>query len=415
MQYQFYFLGAIPMECNVIEVGSSVFWRGTLALMIGSFMVFANVYVTQPLLPMIANEFTISPLQASASFTITTLTLGFSLLFYGPISDALGRKGIMVMTMVGITVSTGCLALLQSYESLLVLRALQGFFLAGLPAIAVAYLGDEYTPEALMVAVGLYISGNTLGGIGGRLIGGFIGEWLGRSATFAVMAAISLVCLITFYFLLPKSQHFEPKTLNITHILINMKAHLQNRQLLTCYFIGGFSFFIFINQYSYVTFVLEAEPYSLSAKYVGLLFLTYLSGTLGSAISGKLARRWNQASMMVLGTCIFIFGSLVTLGDSLMTIIIGLLINSFGFFLCHSTASSYVSRHAKQAKASASSLYLVFYYLGASLGGFYLDPFWQINGWTGVIIGSWFILFAVAFAGLSLMNQKNLVSVNGAD
>ncbi|MBU2022918.1 MAG: MFS transporter, partial [Gammaproteobacteria bacterium] len=167
----------------MIEVGSSVFWRGTLALVIGSFMIFANVYVTQPLLPMIANEFSISPLQASGSFTITTLTLGISLLFYGPISDALGRKGIMVMTMVGITLTTFCLSLVQSYESLLALRALQGFFLAGLPAIAVAYLGDEYTPEALMVAVGLYISGNTLGGIGGRLIGGFVGEWLGRSAT----------------------------------------------------------------------------------------------------------------------------------------------------------------------------------------------------------------------------------------
>lgn len=390
----------------MIEVGSSVFWRGTLALVIGSFMIFANVYVTQPLLPMIANEFSISPLQASGSFTITTLTLGISLLFYGPISDALGRKGIMVMTMVGITLTTFCLSLVQSYESLLALRALQGFFLAGLPAIAVAYLGDEYTPEALMVAVGLYISGNTLGGIGGRLIGGFVGEWLGRSATFGVMSAISLICLLTFFFLLPKSQHFEAKPLRVGHILMNMKSHLQNRRLLTSYFIGGFSFFIFINQYSYVTFVLEAAPYNLTAKYVGLLFLTYLSGTLGSAISGKLAKRWSQPNIMVLGTCIFMFGSLVTLGDSLLAIIAGLLINSFGFFLCHSTTSSFVSRNAKHAKASASSLYLVFYYLGASLGGFYLDPFWQADGWTGVIIGSWLVLGVVVLAGISLIKSN---------
>lgn len=390
----------------MIEVGSSVFWRGTLALVIGSFMIFANVYVTQPLLPMIANEFSISPLQASGSFTITTLTLGISLLFYGPISDALGRKGIMVMTMVGITLTTFCLSLVQSYESLLALRALQGFFLAGLPAIAVAYLGDEYTPEALMVAVGLYISGNTLGGIGGRLIGGFVGEWLGRSATFGVMSAISLICLLAFCFLLPKSQHFEAKPLRVGHILMNMKSHLQNRRLLTSYFIGGFSFFIFINQYSYVTFVLEAAPYNLTAKYVGLLFLTYLSGTLGSAISGKLAKRWSQPNIMVLGTCIFMFGSLVTLGDSLLAIIAGLLINSFGFFLCHSTTSSFVSRNAKHAKASASSLYLVFYYLGASLGGFYLDPFWQADGWTGVIIGSWLVLGVVVLAGISLIKSN---------
>ncbi|MBJ7538552.1 MFS transporter [Marinomonas transparens] len=392
----------------MISAGSAVFWRGTIALVIGSFMVFANVYVTQPLLPMIANEFAISPLQASASFTITTFTLGISLLFYGPVSDALGRKGIMLMTMAGITLTTFCLALVQSYESLLMLRALQGFFLAGLPAVAVAYLGDEYTPEALMVAVGLYISGNSLGGIGGRLIGGFVGEWLGRSATFGVMGAISLLCLLAFFFLLPKPQHFEPKPLRVGHILRNMKSHLQNRRLLTSYFIGGFSFFIFINQYSYVTFLLEAEPYKLSAKYVGLLFLTYLSGTLGSAISGKLARRWQQPSIMVLGTGIFMLGSLVTLGNSLMAIICGLLINSFGFFLGHSTASAFVSRHAKHSKASASSLYLVFYYLGASLGGFYLDPFWQADGWTGVIMGSWLVLGAVMVAGVSLMRKERV-------
>ena len=390
----------------MIEVGGVAFWRGTLALVIGSFMVFANVYVTQPLLPMIANEYDISPLQASASFTITTLTLGISLLFYGPISDAIGRKGIMVMTMVGITITTFCLSLVHSYEYLLALRGLQGFFLAGLPAIAVAYLGDEYTPEALMVAVGLYISGNSLGGIGGRLIGGFFGEWIGHSATFAVMGGISLICLLVFFFLLPASQHFEPKPLRIGHIVNNMKGHLQNRRLLTSYLIGGFSFFIFVNQYSYITFVLEAAPYNLSAKYVGLIFLTYLSGTLGSAISGKLAKRWDQPNMMVLGTCILMLGSLVTLGDSLFFILAGLLINSFGFFLGHSTASSFVSRNAKHAKASASSLYLVFYYLGASLGGFYLDPFWQAGGWTGVIIGSWLVLALVALAGMSLIKDK---------
>jgi YNFM family putative membrane transporter len=400
-------LGFIPVEFTLIEVGSSVFWRGTLALVIGSFMVFANVYVTQPLLPMIANEFSISPLQASGSFTITTLTLGISLLFYGPISDAIGRKGIMVMTMVGITITTFALSLVQSYDALLALRGLQGFFLAGLPAIAVAYLGDEYTPEALMVAVGLYISGNSLGGIGGRLIGGFVGEWLGRSATFAVMSGISLICLLVFFFLLPASRHFEPKPLRVGHIVSNMKDHLRNRRLLTSYLIGGFSFFIFINQYSYITFVLEAAPYNLSAKYVGLLFLTYLSGTLGSAISGKLARRWDQPNIMVLGTCILMLGSLVTLGGSLFAIIVGLLINSFGFFLGHSTASSFVSRNAKHAKASASSLYLLFYYLGASVGGFYLDPFWQAGGWNGVIIGSWLVLILVALAGVSLIKDKH--------
>ncbi|MBJ7555681.1 MFS transporter [Marinomonas spartinae] len=393
----------------MVETGSRTFWRGTIALVIGSFMVFANVYVTQPLLPMIANEFHVSALQASASFTITTLTLGISLLFYGPISDAFGRKGLMVMTLLGVTCTTYALSVVHSFETLLLLRGLQGFFLAGLPAIAVAYLGDEYRPEALMVAVGLYIGGNTLGGIGGRLIGGFVGEWMGRSAAFAAMAGISLVFLIAFIVLLPASKQFESKPLKWSTIVSNMLGHLSNRRLVTAYVIGGLSFFVFINQYSYITFRLESKPYQLSSQYIGLLFLTYLAGTVGSAVSGRLAQRLAQPYIMVIGTLIFMLGSVITLSARLEIILCGLAINCFGFFLCHSTASSFVSRNAKYAKASASSLYLVGYYLGGSMGGYYLDPFWRTDQWQGVIIGSLIVLGIVVLAGASLirLHQAN--------
>ncbi|SBS26934.1 Inner membrane transport protein YnfM [Marinomonas aquimarina] len=397
----------------MIEMGGWAFWRGTLALIIGSFMVFANVYVTQPLLPMIAREFAISELQAASSFTITTLTLGLSLLFYGPLSDALGRKKIMLLTLLGVTLTTFALSFAKDYSSLLFLRALQGFFLAGLPAIAVAYLGDEYRPHAMAIAVGLYISGNTLGGIGGRLIGGFVGEWQGTSAAFLTMALVSLLCFLLFWVLLPNSQHFEAKRFRVRTIVTNVALHVRNPMLLLCYLIGGFNFFIFINQYSYITFVLEDEPYSLSAKFVSLLFLTYLSGTVGSAFSGKLASHMSQPRIMSLGTGIVMLGSLVTLGSSLMAIVLGLFINCFGFFLCHSTASSFVSKNAQQAKASASSLYLVFYYLGASVGGFYLDPFWQMGGWPAVVMGSWCVLGAV-FVLTLLLGKRHAQQVTAA-
>lgn len=404
----------------MIETGGWPFWRGTLALMIGSFMVFANVYVTQPLLPMIAAQFGVNELQAASSFTITTLTLGLSLLFYGPLSDALGRKNIMVITLTGVTLTTLGLSFVEAYPSLLALRALQGFFLAGLPAIAVAYLGDEYSPNAMAVAVGLYISGNTLGGIGGRLIGGFVGEWFGPSMAFTVMALISFVCLVTFFLLLPPSRQFQPKALHVSNIYNNIKQHLSNRILLLCYLVGGFNFFIFINQYSYITFVLEDEPYSLSAKYVSLLFLTYLSGTVGSAFSGRLATRFSQPSIMSMGTLTVVLGSLITLHESLFAIVLGLFVNCFGFFLCHSTASSFVSKNAKQAKASASSLYLVFYYLGASCGGFYLDPFWQLGGWSWVVGGSLIVLVGVFLLTLKIaqLSQSshgvNVISVSSS-
>lgn len=360
-------------------------------------MIFANVYVTQPLLPTLAREFGISALESSWTFTVTTLTLGLSLIFYGALSDALGRRGIMILTLSGVVVCGVGLSLVQHYQGLLVLRAIQGLMLGGLPAIAIAYMNDEYSPRALALAVGLYIGGNTLGGIGGRLIGGFVGDWLGWHSAFIAMAGVSVLCLTLFIALLPKSQNFEPRPLRPGAMARAIGAHLSEPRLLIAYLIGGLNFFIFINQYSYITFVLADDPYQLPASLLGMLFLTYLTGTFGSAISGKIADFLPQTRVMSLGILVLMLGSLVTLSESIWLIVIGFFINSFGFFLCHSTASSWVSRNAKHAKASASSLYLVFYYVGASTGGFYLQPFWSGWRWPGVIGASLLVLSFTLF------------------
>ena len=376
----------------MIEANSRDYWRATLALCLGSFMIFANVYITQPLLPTLAQEFSVSALESSWTFTITTLTLGLSLLIYGALSDALGRRGIMVLTLGGVMVCGFLLSQVEDYSELLLLRAIQGLLLGGLPAIAIAYMNDEFSPRALSLAVGLYIGGNTLGGIGGRLIGGFVGESLGWQGAFWVMALVSLFCVLAFVYLLPKSARFESRPLRLGPMMRSMGDHLSNPLLLSAYLIGGLNFFIFINQYSYITFVLSKAPYYLPASVLGLLFLTYLTGTFGSAISGRVADYLSQPKAMALGILILAVGSSVTLFESLSAIIVGFLMNSFGFFFCHSTASSWVSKQATHAKASASSLYLVFYYLGASLGGFYLQPFWKIWQWSGVVGGSLCVL-----------------------
>lgn len=398
----------------MIQLATLAYWRATLALCLGSFMVFANVYISQPLLPMLAEGFSLSALEAGLSFTLTTLTLGLSLLFYGPLSDALGRKWIMLLSMAGATLCTLLLSQTGDYQQLLVLRAIQGFFLGGLPAIAIAYMGDEYSKPALTMAVGLYISGNTLGGIGGRLLGGFFGDWFGWSQAFLAMAVISLLCLIAFALLLPDSRQFKPRPLHLGRMLSDLLAHLRNPLLLVAYLIGGLNFFIFINQYSYATFLLSEAPFSLPAGMLGMLFLTYLSGTLGSAFSGRIAHWLPQPLVMTAGGVLLLLGSAVTLLASVNWIIAGFLINAFGFFIAHSTASSWVSQHASQARASASSLYLVFYYLGASTGGLYLDPFWQWSGWQGVIYGSWFILLLTLSLSLWLYfgTRQRLSSVS---
>lgn len=386
----------------MITTGTREFWFATLALALGSFMIFANVHMTQPLLPQLAQTFHLTPLQASWSLTVTISMLGLSLLIYGPLSDALGRKSIMVFTLLGAVGTTLAISQVETYSSLLILRGLQGFFLGGLPAIAIAYLGDEFERKAVLVAVGLYISANSLGGVTGRLVSGFVGEHYDWQMVFLVLGFSSLVLVLVFIWLLPASKHFQAKAFHPRSVLADMHSHLQNPLLLTAYVIGGLNMMIFLSLYSYITFVLAAPPYHLSTHALGMLFLTYLTGSFASAWSGRAALWLSQPICMILGILLLMAGTLLTLVSSLPMIVIGFLINSFGFFLTHSTLSSWVSQHALKARASASSLYLVFYYLGASLGSFYLEPFWQWAGWAGVVSASLGIFAVTLSAALWL-------------
>lgn len=391
----------------MITVGTRDFWFATLALALGSFMIFANVHMTQPLLPQLAESFQLTPLQASWSLTATISMLGLSLLIYGPLSDALGRKSIMVITLLGAVATTLAISQVETYSSLLILRGLQGLFLGGLPAIAIAYLGDEFERKALVVAVGLYISANSLGGVTGRLVSGFVGEHYDWQTVFIVLGFSSFVLVLLFIWLLPASKQFQAKAFRPRSVLSDIRDHLRNSWLLAAYVIGGLNMLVFLTQYSYITFVLAEAPYHLSTHALGMLFLTYLTGSLASAGSGRASAWFSQPTCMIIGILLLMLGSLLTLMGQLPMIISGFLINSFGFFLTHSTLSSWVSQHALKARASASSLYLVFYYLGASLGGFYLEPFWQWARWPGVVLASLLVFVLTLSTAIWLYYKQN--------
>jgi YNFM family putative membrane transporter len=378
----------------MIKTGSLPFWRATLALCIGSVMVFSNLYITQPLLPLIREVFQIDSLQATMTVSVATLSLGCCLLLFGPLSDAIGRRVVIHTTLALLCLTTLVTAFVTDYTQLLILRGLMGALIAGLPAAAMAYMGEEFEPQGLQVAVGLYIAGNSLGGVAGRLISGLAAATWGWSYSFLVLAGFDLICLLIVLWLLPASRHFQPRPLNVGQVARGLSEHLFNPQILVACIVGGLNFLVFVNQYSYITFVLADEPFKRSASWLGMLFLTYLSGTLAAGYSGRLVRNRSQPGAMAIGILIFAVGTLITLNQQLVWIILGLFINALGFFFTHSLAAGWVAGQATSARGSATSLYLVFYYAGATLGGFYLEPFWGWSGWFGVVVASLLILCA---------------------
>ncbi|KGE78313.1 MFS transporter [Halomonas sp. ND22Bw] len=376
----------------MIDAHSRAWWRATLALSLGSFLVFLNLYVVQPLLPSLHQAHGVSTLVANLTMSLATLSLAAALLVFGPLSDAIGRGGIMRLTLLAAGGLSLALAVAPNFEALLALRVVQGFVLGGLPAVAIAWMGDEFERSAMLPAVGLYIAANSLGGISGRVIGGWAAESAGVSASFLWVGGLTLAGVALFWWLLPASRGFTPRRFRLGEALGDLAGHLGQPELRGAYLLGGLNFLVFINLYSYLTFRLAAEPFALDARWLGLLFLTYLGGTLGSSMSGRLVRRASPPTCMALGTLLLASGMALTLASSLPIILGGLTLAAFGFFLAHSMASGWVGRQARRARGSASALYLVFYYLGASLGGLWLEPFWRAGAWPGVLLGGALVL-----------------------
>lgn len=384
-----------------IKKGTKDFSKTNWALFAAGFITFANLYITQPILPEFSKEFNVSPTVASLSLSLTTFALAISLVIFGSLSEVWGRKRLMTISIFAASILTIAIAFSPTFEVLLVLRIVQGVAFAGLPAIAMAYLGEEIEPTSLGVAMGLYISGNSVGGLAGRIIMGTMTDHFSWQLGMISLGLLSLVISIYFVVSLPNSRHFEPRKLQLRTLTSSLVSHLKDPSMLALYGIGFTLMASFVTLYNYISFKLLDPPYSLSATIVGWIFIVYLVGTFSSTWFGSLSDRYGRQRILLVGIVLMLVGALITLNVSLIIQIIGITVFTFGFFGSHSIASGWVSQRAKHDKAQASSLYLFFYYFGSSIGGTAGGIFWSVFGWGGVVgLITAFLIFAILLSFL---------------
>ncbi|MFC0308545.1 MFS transporter [Gallibacterium trehalosifermentans] len=371
---------------------SKAFYLASFALAFSSFLVFCNLYSAQPILADFAQKYQVSIAVANWIFAGTSLGLSLSLIPWALFADRFGRR-LMMKFSLGITAVIGILLYFADSVSMWIfLRIVQGIALGGLPAVAIAYISEEFEQRSIASVVGTYIAANSLGGISGRLLGGFLADHFELNTPMLFCGILAVIGVFLIIYWLPKEQHFQLQTLQFNNLRKNLCGHIRNPKLWRTYFIGGLGFGVFINLYSVVSLRLINEPYSFSTTQISLLFLCYLSGTFAASLTGKLTQRYSSLRGMFFGWCILLIGVLLLTVSSLPLIIIALLICSIGFFSTHALASGWVGKQAQQARALASALYLSFYYFGSSIVGFYLIFLWRYFSWESVIIGSLILL-----------------------
>jgi MFS transporter, YNFM family, putative membrane transport protein len=263
-----------------------------------------------------------------------------------------------------------------------------------LPALAMAYVGEEFDPEALPAAMGLYIGGTALGGLLGRLLAGLLSDLGGWPWALGGIAGLGLLALGLFLWLLPPSRHFTAQPLSLRGLLRNFALHLSNPRLRVLFALAFLLMGGFVALFNYVGFRLAGEPFNLSATVIGLLFTVYLLGIFSAGWAGRLVPRFGARQVLHGGIGLMLLGVALCATPWLSAAVIGLALFTLGFFAAHAVASGQVGIHAQEAKAQASALYLCAYYLGSSLVGYVGGYVWEHAGWLALlgVLASLFIL-----------------------
>jgi len=383
-----------------IERGTPAFRRTNLALFSAGFSTFALLYCVQPLLPVFSREFGVSPAASSLSLSLTTVMLAASVLVAGSLSEAWGRKSVMVVSLTTAALLNVIGALVPNWHALLVVRALEGVAFSGLPAVAMAYLSEEMERRSVGLAMGLYIGGSGLGGMVGRFVSGFLADVASWRAALGVIGVFGVLAALIFWRTLPPSRHFHASPLALRQLEASFLDHLRDAGLPWLFLEGFLLMGSFVTTYNYIGYRLLAPPYLLSQTAVGAIFIVYVFGIGSSTWVGDLAGRLGRRKVFWATTAAMLAGLALTLMKPLAVIVAGIAVLTAGFFGAHSVASSWVGLRAQHSKAQASALYLFFYYLGSSIVGSCGGLFWSAAGWRGV----------VAFTG-SLLTMALLVSL----
>ncbi|MGW4737669.1 MFS transporter [Nocardia xishanensis] len=390
--------------------------RITLALFAAGLTTFASMYNAQALLPSLSEAFGATPARAALAVSLTTGCLALAIVPVSALSSRVGRTKVMIGSAVAAAVIGLLLPFSPSLEVLLAGRALQGIALAGVPAVAMAYLAEEIGTEGLGAAMGVYVAGTTIGGLAGRLIPSFtldVASW--RWAAAAVGVAVA-ACTVWFVRLLPPSRGFVARPAGLRTVLGDLGTQLRHRQLLALF---GLAFVLmggFVSIYNFLGYRLTQRPFELPAAVAGSVFLLYLAGTVASAWGGRLADRVGRHRMLTASMALMGLGLALSLPDRLGCVAVGVLLYTAGFFAAHTVASAWVGTLARGNRGAASSLYLFFYYLGSAVVGGLSGLTFAHAGWLGLTgtVAALLAVGAILFAVAMIRSRNGIQSSAGS-
>ncbi|MEJ2283316.1 MAG: MFS transporter [Desulfobacterales bacterium] len=364
---------------------------------------FTNIYITQPVLPILQTEFSAD--MVIVSFSVSAVILGIALfnLPFGFLADRLAIQPIILIGGIAVAASGLICALTDHLWVLIAARFLQGAFIPAMTTCLAAYLAKTLPADRLNVVMGSYVAATVLGGLGGRLLGGWIHPPL--HWRYAFVSAATLILIATIFALrgLPRTDSGSERQTNSIGIL----ALLKRREILLIYLCATGSFAVFSSIFNYLPFRLTAPPFNLSTEMTTMLYLAYIVGIFMGPLAGKISNRIGGGNTLIAGSLVLGAALMLILLPSIMATVLGLLGICAGFFSIHAAAVGALNRMLTGGQGKANALYVMFYYMGGWAGITISGVAYKQGGWNVVVYFCALLLLIPISAGIGERRIRN--------
>lgn len=363
---------------------------------------FTNIYITQPVLPVLQHEFSADLVVVSLTVSAVILGIACSNLPFGFLADRLPIHGIILIG--GVCVASGGLICGLSHHlwTLIAARFLQGVFIPALTTCLAAFLAKTLPMDRLNVVMGSYVAATVIGGLSGRLLGGWLHPPLHWRYAFFSAAAMVFAAALNAFRQLPRTPAGEVRE----HAAQGYWALLARVELLRMYCCAAGSFGIFSSIFNYLPFRLKEPPFSFSTEVTTSLYVVYVIGIFMGPLAGAFCNRLGSGNTLLGGAIMMGISLALFLVPSLPAVLGGLLSTCAGFFTVHAAAVGSLNRKLAGGQGRANALYMLFFYIGGWLGitctGFALKH----GGWDAVLLTCAGFLLVPLYTSLAERAQR---------
>lgn len=374
--------------------------KQALAIIIYNIIVVLSVmYATQPLQPLLANEFDISIFQSSLFTAVIMFYLAIAPIVYGYILESVNSKKMLIVSSVILFFTNLILGFSDSFEMFLFARCLEGLTVPAILTSSMTILAN-IDKKNIQFNMSLYVASTVFGGLIGRVFSGFIAEEFGwRAVFFSLSFALFISILLIRNIKLELSSSMnKAKLKDIVQIL-------KDKRFLLIYLLMFVVFFVFAGLLNLIPFRMKALLGDVSESTIGLLYLGYGSGIIVALFSRKIVNYFGSEIKTILIAGVFYSIMIIFfISENLNIIFLMMFLLCIGMFTIHTVSTGLANSMKDEQKALTSGMYLTFYYIGGASGSLLPSLIYEYYGWN-IVIYVFVLLLSLIFT-LLYFNRK---------